>query len=313
MHESLDRKHGCTLEMSSWHRASCFGNQYHPSQTVPPEDKWAQLTVGETTSMVWRAERTRWVSSVTFSSVQLPLVAPNATCASFFLFYISLRLHSVSCGPGGSHWDGLVKESQLWWFWSPNWGSPSEAGYLLAKEELLEVVRDSTIGSFVSALVCLPPPSRPTIPASDTWPSVSLLKGSVGHPAVRNQQRKMVTALLNVKKATEQRSTRWSMRNKRGGVSRLLVIGEHRAPVCVSLSIDSFGPTAGPHIPEGRAWVGKRLVPGDDDNGSPIVSTVIYCQEPPPPRERTTYLDIKLKHTHTHCGVWVWWWWWGGG
>lgn len=42
---------------------------------------------------------------------------------------------------------------------------------------------------------------------------------------------------------------------KEGGVSRLLVIGEHRAPARarVSLSIDSLGATAGPHIPEGRA------------------------------------------------------------
>lgn len=40
MHESLDRKHGCPLETSSWHWASCFGNQYRP----PPPKLCCQRT-----------------------------------------------------------------------------------------------------------------------------------------------------------------------------------------------------------------------------------------------------------------------------
>lgn len=118
-----------------------------------------------------------------------------------------------------------VHTGMVWWrtvscggFGASTGGVPQEFPVSSPRRSCWRWSGTAPSGSFVSALVCLPPPlSSLTIRASDTWPSVSLLIGSVGHLAVRNRQKKTVTPLFNMKKATKQKSTRWSMCNKRGG------------------------------------------------------------------------------------------------
>lgn len=81
----------------------------------------------------------------------------------------------------------------------------------------------------------------------------------------------------------------------------LQVICECREGVCISMHhLSSVHCSAGPCIPQEHAGAGKWLVSGDDDNGSSIVSTVIYCQETPWGKGHLFRHQIKAEHTQTH-------------